>query len=503
MERMGKLNAQAGEKTGIQPKAEIYLDQDEPRREAETPDENLRRDSGTHPQTSNHEYNPTAGHRLTSPMPQHTVVIEASRSTANSTNHIRQIYGESEVHGFEARGISDLPAGHTPNESLEASRGGINVGARDLQQATFLHSGQTLPESNSNTTQMRANIRPRDFGNEGNVALPNTPQNANNHVTYLQRHTLNDNTHMNNINHPTTERRETQYRQNNKKGINNKTTSATLRIGTLNMRGGGSVASRDKWEHINQIIRDKKIGILALQETHITEKDIEYLEKKYTRLKIINSSDPAHPNAKGVAIVINKYKLPWKEASHIEIEQGRALILTIPWHRKSKINILTVYAPNDYNENETFWKSIEDTWNNNTLPIPDMMLGDMNMVEDAIDRLPARRDPENVSKSMASLKESMNLKDGWRTTHPDTIAYSFTQAQNTSPPRSRIDRILVTPATLEMSRNWSIDHTAIKTDHRLVTVEIADVDAPGIGRGHWTLPLYTLKNRKLMKEIKN
>lgn len=43
-----------------------------------------------------------------------------------------------------------------------------------------------------------------------------------------------------------------------------KKTRATIKLASLNMRGRFTQGV-DKWSHINQMVRDKKIGILALQ----------------------------------------------------------------------------------------------------------------------------------------------------------------------------------------------------------------------------------------------
>ena len=53
------------------------------------------------------------------------------------------------------------------------------------------------------------------------------------------------------------------------------------------------------------------------------------------------------------------------------------------------------------------------------------------------------------------------------------------------------------------SRNWQIEQTAIWTDHKLISVEFANPGAPFIGKGRWSIPLHLLKNRKVIREIKN
>jgi hypothetical protein len=81
---------------------------------------------------------------------------------------------------------------------------------------------------------------------------------------------------------------------------------AAITLASLNMRGGGLTSSRDKWNNVNQLMRDGRIGILALQETHITEDEVKSLEERFTHLTIKVSPHLTHPKLReGVAIVLN------------------------------------------------------------------------------------------------------------------------------------------------------------------------------------------------------
>lgn len=82
-----------------------------------------------------------------------------------------------------------------------------------------------------------------------------------------------------------------------------KKTKASIKIATLNMRG----RETDKWNHINQMMRDRKIGVMAIQETHLTNTHTDQLHWLFgKRLHIINTIDEDEPNVRGVAIVLNK-----------------------------------------------------------------------------------------------------------------------------------------------------------------------------------------------------
>jgi len=175
-------------------------------------------------------------------------------------------------------------------------------------------------------------------------------------------------------------------------------------------------------------MREKSIGILAVQEMHLKQTDIDGIHSQfYGRMEIKNSSDPAHPNAKGVAFVLNKQKTAWKEATIAEIIPGRAVLLTIPWQKTARINVLAIYAPNSPAENSEFWETLEEKWVQENLPMTDVLLGDFNLVEEAIDRLPPHADTQRAVNKLGDLKECLGLSNGWRRMNPTEKAYSFTQ----------------------------------------------------------------------------
>ncbi|KAJ7239219.1 Endonuclease/exonuclease/phosphatase, partial [Mycena haematopus] len=253
----------------------------------------------------------------------------------------------------------------------------------------------------------------------------------------------------------------------------------------------------DKWMRINQIMRDRKIGILALQETHLSPVDVDDVHKLFEkRLQVYATIDPLAPTAKGVAIVINK------EISNIigieskMIIQGRALHLTIPWHGDERLTVLAYYASTDQAENARDLKTLEEKSRN--LPKPDVVLGDWNMVEDAIDRLPHNKDRGPVVEAMKDLKRKLKLVDGWRQTYPDTKAYTYLQPGGTS--QSRIDRILVTSKIFQNSTDWMIESPGFHTDHQLVSMKYSDPRLPFIGTGHWVMSLFLLKD-KIMDKV--
>lgn len=91
-----------------------------------------------------------------------------------------------------------------------------------------------------------------------------------------------------------------------------------------------------KWTTIHRVLREKKISILCLQETHLEDEHIQHIETLFgRRLKVINSKYPTNPSSTvGVAFVVNKELVNTLSGSitTTELIPGRAMILTVNWH---------------------------------------------------------------------------------------------------------------------------------------------------------------------------
>jgi exonuclease III len=194
---------------------------------------------------------------------------------------------------------------------------------------------------------------------------------------------------------PTNTPDTTPHRQNHRKK-----TKATIKVASFNMHG----REMEKWYHLNQLMRDNKIGILALQEAHLTEQHTDHLHSLFhKRIKIFHSSDPNTPNAKGVAIVLNKELTNTKEVTLHEVIPGRALLLETKWHAEQNLSILAIYAPNVPAENRDFWISLRNVWQTQNLNKPDVLLGDFNLVEDSLNRLPSHSDNREATEALQDL----------------------------------------------------------------------------------------------------
>jgi exonuclease III len=105
-------------------------------------------------------------------------------------------------------------------------------------------------------------------------------------------------------------------------------------------------------------MRERKIGILCLQETHLDNTCEAQIEALYSRrLKVVNSRDPTHPGTSvGVAFLINRELTNTGNIETLEIIPGRALVLKIRWHNNETLTILNMYTPNDITQHPEFWE---------------------------------------------------------------------------------------------------------------------------------------------------
>ncbi|KAJ4470466.1 hypothetical protein J3R30DRAFT_3301437, partial [Lentinula aciculospora] len=177
-------------------------------------------------------------------------------------------------------------------------------------------------------------------------------------------------------------------------------------------------------------------------------------------------------------------------------------------HQEEKISILAVYAPNsDTAANAQSWERIQEfyTWNPR-IRQPDFMVGDCNMVEEPLDRLPTREEPANVATAFDYFKRTLRLEDSWRNENPMTLAYTYHQKRNAGCwdiSHSRLDCIYMTSNNIQNTYEWRIEQTGVYTDHSLVSVCYICEEAPYIGRGQWMFPTYMLYDKKVLAFIES
>ncbi|KIM64469.1 hypothetical protein SCLCIDRAFT_15235 [Scleroderma citrinum Foug A] len=176
----------------------------------------------------------------------------------------------------------------------------------------------------------------------------------------------------------------------------------------------------------------------------------------------------------------------------------RAIFLSIPRKHGDTLHLINVYALNDLTQHAHFWAEVTTHWSANHLPHPHLLLGNFNMVEDPIDRVPARSDSEPVSTALRTCRQTLGLQDTWHHSFPDERSFSYISAHNTM---SRIDRIYTNSTTGKCLSDWVVECSEVPSDHRMILVRFAPQNAPYIGKGHWSWPVGLLYNKPLNGKI--
>jgi ribonuclease HI len=287
---------------------------------------------------------------------------------------------------------------------------------------------------------------------------------------------------------------------------NKKRMRANITIATLNMNGltapTNGMTFLEKWAMINQTLNKYKIAIMALQETHLNLDTANRIRESFGRkMHIEYSCDPNAPRASaGVAFVLNKSLIAPSSIEAFELFPGRALAIKVKWLESETTTLLNIYAPVTRSEHKNFWNKIETERLSRRLAQPNFMLGDMNVTEDPIDRSPARADDQSATDPLRDIRQKWNVQDAWRLAYPDDKKFTYRANHNGQQIKSRLDRIYIAAPLIPLTFNWVTTQTPVPTDHWMVAVKYAPKDAPKIGKGRWTMPLYLLRNNTFIEK---
>ncbi len=288
---------------------------------------------------------------------------------------------------------------------------------------------------------------------------------------------------------------------------------AVLQVASLNINGYGNLIrdhKDNKWGRLYRMMSEHKIGILLLQETHLTDERKAAIHKMFARrIKVFHSPHPESPTQKeGVAIVLNSRYVNTTDASATEVIPGRAIQISLACQGGDTRNILCIYAPTSAGvaERVRFYKDLAKYYEDRpNFPRPHLMAGDFNNIEDTIDRLPIGDGPDASTIALDELKMCLGLMlaDGWRVTNPNRRDYTFHRGTGRNAVFSRLDRIYVTASIFENAREWRTCEAGVLTDHSLVLVQLTPEHATIVGQGRPVFPLTLMKDKPLTKKIKD
>ena len=181
------------------------------------------------------------------------------------------------------------------------------------------------------------------------------------------------------------------------------------------------------------MMRKKKIEVLAIQESHLTEASADQISTLFDKkISLYNSSATKNPSASaGVAFVINKELVNIKSANMTTLIPVRVTYLSLEWQQDGPINLLNVYAPTNLSSHPTFWAQLKGRWQDSGLPKPHLLLGDFNVTKDLIDRAPTHLDNTPAAAALRDCRHSLNVHNAWRAAHLTDRTFTHISPNNT------------------------------------------------------------------------
>ena len=253
-------------------------------------------------------------------------------------------------------------------------------------------------------------------------------------------------------------------------------------IATLNVRG---VSTADKFALVLSYLREARVDLCCLTETHLTEQLSRQYERRWPRIQLITNS-PMIDTAGLTFLVLNAQRIKFhgefvRDANGYYLGANFGLDNDPDPH--NRVRILGVYAP-QRDDHEEFYNEIAEATRTYRVK---MILGDFNTVESPTDRNPSRRDERLAVQALQACMGQHDLIDGWRATHPARRMYTFSVRKESGYSSSRIDRIYLRDRMYRKSDRWDIQSTPGWTDHKLVKVNYCHRVKVDRGRGLWRL----------------
>ncbi|TBU36053.1 Endonuclease/exonuclease/phosphatase, partial [Dichomitus squalens] len=217
---------------------------------------------------------------------------------------------------------------------------------------------------------------------------------------------------------------------------------------------------------IAALMRQERIAVLAVQETHLTEQLTEQANAENPTIMIISNSTQS--NKEGVAYIINRRELNLEIAryTHEILIPNRASRLKLSWGTDNELDLINVYMPNEPLEKIQCIQTVEQKLSEAEGVENPIIMGDWNFVEEAIDRSPMHEDDNRIKDAFRVLKHKYNLIDGWRMNNDEDIGFTFSARDTNS--LSRIDRIYAAKNAYLYTVDWKIQATGKISDHEMV-----------------------------------
>ena len=241
---------------------------------------------------------------------------------------------------------------------------------------------------------------------------------------------------------------------------------------TVNARG---LKNKLKRKCMFTYFKEKRIDIVCIQESHITERDVHVWERQWGG-KIIHNEGTER--RKGEIILVSKF---FKGEVQLLEKEDRILIASV---RAEDVNfiLINIYAPNDKADKIQFLQRVENKIKIDYAEEQVILMGDFNTVmNNELDIISGQPHSLEEVNALRRTVNNLALTDVWRALHDTEKA--FTWCRHNPFIARRLDYIFTSEDMLELSVNCEVQ-TVPNTDHKAVSLEISDSNFER-GPGYW------------------
>ena len=256
---------------------------------------------------------------------------------------------------------------------------------------------------------------------------------------------------------------------------------------TLNTRG---LKNNTKRKTIFKYLKEKKVDIACLQETHVSKNDIDKWEKEWGG-EIFFHEGTQH--GRGEAVLVSK-----RLQGSVKLQEvvDRIMVVTVTSDEQA-FTILHVYTPNNAVEKISFFDTMSDIlskYSHHEI----VVLGDMNtVISNEADIVSGRPHSKTEVHKFIDTVQKHSLCDVWRAFHDNEKQYTWSRSNPFI--ARRLDYCLVSESLVQTCASCEIISVPF-TDHRAVYLEFNNASFVR-GPGYWRFNNSLLREKEFVDSM--
>ena len=234
----------------------------------------------------------------------------------------------------------------------------------------------------------------------------------------------------------------------------------SIKVLSANCQG---LRNTQKLDDILTYLKEKKINIACLQDTHLLESDIPLL-KKFWKGDIFISGHKS--NSRGVAILLSS-NFEYQVLSFKKDTGGNFVNVLLKLSTMT-LNLTSLYGPNSDNPN--FFNQIQNLVASESGDY-DIICGDFNLVLNPhMDTFNYKHiNNPNARQKVLNMIDDLNLSDIYRQFHPTTRRYTWRRKNPVK--QARLDFFLASSSILDIVKGCDVK-LSYRSDHSMIELEL-------------------------------